>query len=127
MVHVGFFSFHHLKMHTPSFPLYHTIKQKAELLSMLSYEEQMELCELLNKNLDHEGSELLYVLIKYYSILENRYPHDILPYKSKINKGGMKFDLSVMPSDLVKMIKIFVELHETKMKEEQEREKHKNI
>jgi hypothetical protein len=116
-----------MSSHTPSFPLYHTIKQRAESRSILSYEEQMELCESLSKNLDHEGSELLYVLIKYYSILENRYPQDTLPYKPKVNKGGIKFDLSSMPSGLVKMIKTFFELHEAKMMEEQEREKQKNI
>jgi len=113
--------------HTPSFPLYHTIKQRAENRSLLTYDEQMELCDSLNKNLDQEGSELLYVLIKYYSILENHYPQDTLPYKPKVNKGGIKFDLSAMPSGLVKMIQTFLELHEAKILEEREREKQKNI
>ena len=103
-------------MSQSSFPLYSSLKQKSETDNLtLSYEDQMNICNSINKDLDAEGVEVLYALIKYYSILEDKLPHDAIPYKPKINKGGVKFDISAMPHKLACMIKYFMDLHTQKI------------
>lgn len=110
-------------MNPVSFPLYSSLKQKSEQDNCsFTYEEQLSICADINKDLDANGTEVLYALIKYYSILEDKLPHDTVPYKPKINKGGIKFDISLMPNKLINIIKTFIELHNQKMAEEKERE-----
>lgn len=110
-------------MNPVSFPLYSSLKQKSESENLtFNYEDQLNICASINKDLDANGTEVLYALIKFYSILEDKYPHDTVPYKPKINKGGIKFDISLMPHKLINIIKTFLELHNQKMTEEKERE-----
>jgi len=111
------------------FPLYTNLVQKMEskTLTSLTQDEHTELCEKINKNMDQEGCELLYVIIRYYSILEDKLSKEELPYKPKINKTGLKFDLSSLPIRLVHMIKDFTDMHYEKLEEEKAREIKNNL
>jgi hypothetical protein len=106
-----------------NFPLYFSLKQKCENnVKTLSYEDQMELCSIINKELDEEAAELIFAIIRYYSIIEENISFDSIPYKPKVNKNGLKFDLTVLPQKLIWMIKNFVEMHHQKLQEERQRE-----
>lgn len=108
-----------------TFPLYNTLKQKCENLEakIYTYEEQIELCNLINKNLDHQGYELLYIIIKYFSIYEDKLGSDMIPpYKPKLNKSGIKYDMSCIPNKLIQIIDQFIQLHLEKINEEKVRE-----
>jgi hypothetical protein len=85
-------------------------------------EQKLELCNYINKELDHEGCEILYVIIKYFSIMEEKMAIETHPYKPKINKNSIKFDINLFPNKLVNMIDQFILLHNKKVLEEKVRE-----
>lgn len=107
-----------------NFPLYYSLKTRNEKRNAnLTYQEMMDLCSTISNNLDEEGIEFIYAIIRYYSLLEDNEDFDVVPYRPKINKNGLKYDMSCLPPKLTLMIKDFVDLHSTKLSEEKEREK----
>ena len=103
------------------FPLFDTIYQETESIQApLQYEEKMELCNKI-KDLDQEGYDLVYAIIRsFYLSMENGH-YDFVPYSPKINKTGYKFDTTFFPPRLLIMIRHFVNLHVNKLEEERER------
>lgn len=109
---------------TNHFPLYYSLKQRNENKNeKLSYDDMLSVCSTINQEIDEEGLEYIYAIIRYYSLLEDNFNFDSIPYKPKINKNGLKYDLSSLPSKLALMIKDFVDLHTSKLNEEKERDK----
>jgi hypothetical protein len=100
------------------FPLFDTIYQETEAIqSPLQYEEKMELCNEI-KDLDQEGFDLVYAIIRTFYLAKENGHYEFVPYSPKINKTGYKFDTTFLPPRLLIMIRHFVTLHRNKLKEE---------
>lgn len=90
-----------------------TIKQKTELAKNIS---------ALNQN----GQELIYALIKYHTIKEKTVSDDI-PYdgtasaSTKKNCEDITWDITNLPSTLVLILHMFVQLHKKTQEEEVKR------
>jgi hypothetical protein len=103
------------------FPLFDTLYQETEAVQTpLNYEEKMKMCEDI-KELDQEGYDLLYAIIRNFYLVKENGRFDSIPYSPKINKTGYKFDTTFFPPRLIIMIRYFVALHLEKLKEEQQR------
>jgi len=110
-------------MNTTSFPLFNNLLQETtQIEQSLTYDEQIELCNQM-KELDDEGCEIIFALIKFYYIIIDHGFVDNLPYKPKVNKSGYKYELNHLPNQLIHMIQRFVNLHRTKI----ELEKHRQV
>jgi predicted RNA-binding protein with PUA domain len=105
-----------------SFPLFNNLYNECSNDLLLTYDDQIELCNKI-KDIDDEGCEIIFALIKFYYIsIDNGYI-DNLPYKPKINKNGYKYELNNLPLKLINMIHKFLELHINKI----ELDKNRNI
>lgn len=106
-----------------NFPLYFSLKQKNENRNeKLSYDDMKNLCSIINNDIDQEGFEIIYAIIRYYSLIEDKISFDSIPYAPKVNKNGLKYDLTSLPNKLILMIQNFVEMHSNKINEEKQRE-----
>lgn len=101
------------------FPLFHTLLQRVKSNPELSAEQLGALHGRIAA-MDEEGLTLIYVIIQYYSILEDKRDTELLPYKGKWNKNSLRFDMSNFPPRLVAIIKDFVDLHLEKQQEEEQ-------
>tara|TARA_Y100000816_G_C25848215_1_gene443110 strand:- start:289 stop:600 length:312 start_codon:yes stop_codon:yes gene_type:complete len=63
------------------------------------------------KKIDKNGMELLYILIRYYQVNHDDLHSLELPYNSKKQKLGYKFDLDLLPNTLKQILYRFVELN----------------
>jgi hypothetical protein len=107
-----------------SFPLYDrlsnnvpdkdlTLKQKKYILESV-------------ENIDSNGQELLYVLIKHSSLQEKEYCKKLIPYNGNdVIKSNycrdITWDLSKFPNKLKHIILNFLKMHLCNMNEEKER------
>jgi len=99
------------------FPLFDTIYQQTEpKQTPLTYDEKMQLCSDM-KQLDQEGFELVYAIIRNFYLAEENGQYDFIPYSPKIIKSGMKFDTTFLPPRLLIMIRHFVTLHVQRLDE----------
>lgn len=107
-------------MNISSFPLFNNLYNETKQEIVLNYEEQMELCNKI-KEIDDEGCEIIFAIIKFYYISVDNGFIENLPYKPKINKNGYKYELNNLPIKLINMIKKFVDLHYNKLELEKDR------
>lgn len=100
-----------------NFPLYDNLKKD------LSDEEittkQKDKFMKLIKDIDMNGQELLYALIRFYQI-ENSDDKSTfkLPYNGKFVKNDMQFDFNDFPNKLKHILLKFIQIHIKSMKEE---------
>ena len=92
------------------FPLYDNLnKELGEDLKPLTKSEKEKLINNI-KQLDDNGHELIYTLIRVY-YLNNEKDDYKLPYGMKSLKLGLRTDINQLPLPLQHIIKNFVELH----------------
>lgn len=105
-----------------SFPLFNTLlkKSESEPIPNLSYEEQIDLCTKISE-LDTQEQEFIYVIIRFYSTLIDKNSNGAVPYRPKLNKHGMKFELNNLPNKLQCILLHFIKMHNEKCREEQVR------
>jgi hypothetical protein len=105
-----------------TFPLYDNLYRESTSTE-LTKQERDEFIKIVKK-IDTYGSELIYAVAKCYQ-LNHVSSTDILnlPYKSKLVKGAIRFELEEMPPKLQRMLYIFLKKHMQKMQEEFERNK----
>jgi len=95
-----------------SFPLYDTlVKELDEVLEPLTKSEKDCIITAI-KNLDSNGQELLYVLIKVHHLKENEQDYK-LPYGMKSLKLGIRGDVNQLPLRLQHIINRFIILHDS--------------
>lgn len=96
-----------------NFPLFDIILGEIDTTGDI---DKNKLCERIKK-LDDEGYELMYALMKCYA---QRFHDDYTspPFQGKKCKGGYKFDISILPDQLMRILYHFVIKHHEKMKEE---------
>lgn len=102
------------------FPLFSTIFQETENDDELTAAQCSELCEKI-KNLDKEGNEILFALIRHYHLEIEDGSFNEMPFQCKQNKSGYKMNMSKFPNRLVNIINYFVTLHLNKLHEEKQR------
>ena len=102
-----------------NFPLYDTLyNDTKELLGDLPKKEKDEFIKLV-KNIDENGQELIYVLIRSFQ-LENSEDNTTfkLPYNGKYVKDtDIDFDFDTLPIQLKHILLRFVRMHTKTMKE----------
>lgn len=102
------------------FPLFDTIYQETEHIeNALNHEEKIKLCDNI-KELDEEGHDLVYAIIRTFYLVKENGQFDFIPYSPKIKKSNYKFDATYFPARLLLMIRHFVDLHLHKLREERQ-------
>jgi hypothetical protein len=109
-----------------NFPLYDSLSAEVTNVDLTTLEKD-ELMKLL-KNIDVEGSERVYILIRMYQ-LENSEDKSTfkIPYGGKYVKNDLKFDLNELPFELKQIIYKFVTMHCKTMEEEAKIKKNRGI
>ena len=101
-----------------SFPLYDNLNQQTEQnINSLSTENKAILSENI-KNLDNDGHKMIYALIRYFQMKHCENNGLDLPYSSKKQKSGYKFDIDRLPHQLQQILFLFSKIHIKKMKED---------
>ena len=102
-----------------SFPLYDNLEQKTEnMLEGLIDEEKNTLSQNI-KNIDNDGHKIIYALIRYFQMKHHQNNGIDLPYSSKKQKSGYKFDIDCLPFQLQQILFLFSKIHLKKMKEDE--------
>ena len=108
-----------------NFPLYDNLimEKSNDDLTLKQKEEFVK----ITKNLDANGCELIYALIRTYQ-LENSEDKSTfkIPYGGKFVKDDVKFDLNDLPNELKNMLYKFVLIHEKTIHEEKILEKNRS-
>ena len=82
-----------------------TLRQTKSLLTNIS-------------NLDNEGKEILYVLIKSYNIKNEPNNMNTIPYKGNYDGDKLTFDIDDFPNKLKHILAKFSRMHLRKMRED---------
>ena len=100
-----------------NFPLYETLC--ADICNIdLTTKQKDEFMKLV-KNIDTDGSERIYVLIRIFQ-LENSEDKSTfkIPYGGKYVKNDLKFDFNDLPNELKQILYKFIKIHCKTMEEE---------
>jgi len=92
------------------FPLFSHLKSEIHTVDPLSPTEKIALSDLM-KELDDQGCSLVYALIRYYQIYEEKGCIVDTPFGMKKIKPGYRFCLDDMPVLLQNLLQRFVTLH----------------
>ena len=98
-------------------PLYE-ILFKETLNEDLTNKQKDEFMRLI-KNIDQNGFEIVYALIRIFQLENNDDKSTFkLPYGGKFDKNDMKFDFNELPNELKHILFKFIQIHSKTMKEE---------
>jgi len=103
------------------FPLFCHLKNELnedEIDSPLTLTQMLELTEKV-KELDEQGCSLVYALIRYYQIYEDKCSAIDVPFNMKKIKIGYRFCIEDLPILLQHLIYRFVDIHLKSQKERQ--------
>ena len=107
-----------------NFPLYDSLVSDTNNID-LSTTEKDELMKTI-KNIDEEGAERIYVLIRMFQLENNEDKSTFkIPYGGKYVKNDLKFDLNDLPNQLKQVIYKFVLMHYKTMEEEKKLKKNR--
>jgi hypothetical protein len=99
------------------FSLYHSLIEKIPKKD-LTKSEKLDLLSKIEQ-LDSDGKENLFVLIKYHYLTKEKGLLFDIPYEGKLNSADIEFDISNFPKELKQILYKFVKLHFNKMKEDE--------
>lgn len=107
------------------FPLFNMLSQKVKQSvdhpeNEWSLEERLRLAESC-KQLDEEGYQVLYAIIRYYYLEKDHGAFHVLPYQMKKLKLGYRVDLDHLPPFLLHLMDVFIIYHRQKIEEEKSR------
>jgi hypothetical protein len=105
------------------FPLYDNLSKKLSKRDLFT-KQKKEFINLVQE-LDNEGYELMYTLIKIHSVQNPTYSINNynIPYNGKCVQKDIIFDLDLLPIPLKRILFKFVKIHIKKMKEDLKRKK----
>lgn len=105
-------------MDAGQFPLFSHLKNElnTEAIESLKLEEKLELIQKI-KELDEQGCSLVYALIRYYQIYEDKCSVVDVPFHMKKIKIGYRFCIEELPVLLQHLIFRFVDIHLKSQKE----------
>ena len=102
-----------------NFPLYDDLKKSAKTKN-LSVKNRKEFIKNVSE-LDKNGHELLYALIKsHYISTTGVRDSTMLPYDAKLVEGNMEFDFNLFPNILKHILYTFTSKHKQKMLEDEQ-------
>jgi hypothetical protein len=109
-----------------NFPLYDSLSSDVSKFD-LTTKQKDEFMKLV-KNIDNEGTERIYVLIRMFQ-LENAEDKSTfkIPYGGKFIKTDLKFDLNDFPNELKNILYKFIKIHSSTMEEEIKIKKNRGI
>lgn len=109
-----------------NFPLYDNLMSKTEDKD-LTIKQKEEFIKLA-KNIDTEGSERIYILIRLFAInhIEDKTSYN-LPYDGKKIKNDIKFDFNELPKRLKQILYSFIIMHCKTMEEESKIKKKREL
>ena len=90
-----------------SFPLYSNIRNQIKNKSVIITKEIKEQFKKDFKKLDVESHELVYALIRAYQLDNNINTDNLLAFKARQLKYGVKYNLNEFPADLINILIIF--------------------
>lgn len=100
-----------------NFPLYDNLSKDISHKDLTI--KQKDKFMILINDLDINGYELVYALIRVYQLEKSQDRSTFkLPYDGKYVKNDMKFDLNQLPSELKQILFKFLQIHTETMKEE---------
>lgn len=100
-----------------NFPLYDNLSKDISDRDLTV--RQKDKFMILIDNLDTNGYELVYALIRVYQLEKSEDRSTFkLPYDGKYLKNDMKFDLNQLPCELKQILFKFLQIHTETMKEE---------
>jgi hypothetical protein len=99
-------------MEIGQFPLFCHLKNEVNVgeIEPLTLTQMLELTERI-KELDEQGCSLVYALIRYYQIYEDKCNAIDVPFHMKKIKNGYRFCIEDLPILLQHLIYRFVNLH----------------
>jgi len=99
-------------MDVGQFPLFCHLKNElnVEEIEPLTLTQMLELTEKI-KSLDEQGCSLVYALIRYYHIYEDKCSAIDVPFNMKKIKNGYRFCIEDLPILLQHLIYRFVNIH----------------
>ena len=105
-------------MEVGQFPLFCHLKNEVnvEEIGPLTPAQMVEMTEKI-KGLDEQGCSLVYALIRYYQIYEDKCSAIDVPFHMKKIKNGYRFCIEDLPILLQHLIYRFVDLHLKSQKE----------
>lgn len=105
-------------MDTGQFPLFCHLKNELNIeeIEPLTLEQKIEMIEHI-KELDEQGCSLVYALIRYYQIYEDKCSAIDVPFSMKKVKTGYRFCIEDLPTLLQHLIFRFVDIHLRSQKE----------
>ncbi len=99
-------------MTTNSFPLFNQLSRKINLKQLTPlHESKKQQCVDVIRKMGANEHELVFALIRNYQLETNENDGYTLPYKSKHQKTGIKFDLEKLPFELQYILYEFVQLY----------------
>jgi len=100
-----------------SFPLYSTLKVNLSRKNLTIVQKN----DFIRKvtTLDSEVHDLLYALIKCYFLEEDGGNSLSIPYKGKLKKDRIDFDLNDLPAELGQLLYKFINIHQQKLIEDE--------
>lgn len=106
-------------MEVGQFPLFCHLKNEVnvEEIGPLTLTQMQEMTEKI-KGLDEQGCSLVYALIRYYHIYEDKCSAIDVPFHMKKIKNGYRFCIEDLPILLQHLIYRFVDLHLKSQKEQ---------
>jgi hypothetical protein len=99
-----------------NFPLYTTLNTNITNKDLTILQKNEFLKKVLT--LDSKAHELIYTLIKCYFIENDKGDPFSIPYKGKLDKDRIDFDLLELPTPLKQMLYKFVNIHQKKLIED---------
>jgi len=110
-----------------TFPLYDTLLSDVKDKKDLETIEKTRLAKWINQNLDQDGRNKIYALIRYFELNDDEKKSDIvreiIPFGGKYSNGELIFELDGFPNVLLKILYSFTKLHIQHMKDQQKMEK----
>jgi hypothetical protein len=107
-------------METGQFPLFSHLKNELDMdetMEPLTHTQMVELTEKV-KGLDEQGCSLVYALIRYYQIYEEKCDAIEVPFHMKKIKNGFRFCIEDLPVFLQHLVFCFVGIHLKSQKEQ---------
>jgi hypothetical protein len=109
-----------INMDAGQFPLFCHLKNEMNMdeeMEPLRLEQKVEMIEKI-KELDEQGCSLIYALIRYYQIYEDKESAVDVPFHMKKVKTGYRFCIEELPILLQHLLFRFVDIHLKSQKEQ---------
>ena len=93
-----------------SFPLYSNIKNQVQNKGLIITKKIKEQFKKDFKKVDTDSHELIYALIRAYQLDKNINIDNLLAFKARKLKYGVKYNLDELPEELINILIFFIKM-----------------